>query len=78
MTFIGHVLPLLVFAAIVVLIVANISRRALPRFTMPAARPRPRPQPRPKRSTPLRLVKGAEMDRELADLLRKEKGPRSD
>jgi hypothetical protein len=69
---------LVVLAAIVVLIVANLSRRALPRFTMPAPRPRPRAQPRPKRTTPLRLVKGAEMDRELAELLRKEDRPRPD
>jgi hypothetical protein len=76
MAFIGHVLPLVVLAAIIVLIVSNLSRRSLPRFTMPA--PRPRPQPRPKRTTPLRLVKGAQMDRDLAELLRKEERPRPD
>ncbi len=65
MTFVGHVLPLAVIAAILVLIVANLSRRALPRFVIP------KPRPRPKRSH-LRMVKGAEMDSALTDLLKSE------
>ncbi len=58
-------LPLLVLATIVWLIVARQSGRSFPRFRMPAP-----PPPRPKRTTKLKLVKGAAMDRQLAELLR--------
>jgi hypothetical protein len=70
MTFIGQLLPLLVVAAIVALIVARLIGRRAPRAPKPAARPRA------KRTTPLRMVKGAAMDRELTKLLREERPPR--
>jgi len=69
MNFIGQLLPLVVLATIVWLIVARRSGRSLPRFSMPAP-----PPPRPKRTTKLKLVKGAAMDRQLAELLRGEDG----
>jgi hypothetical protein len=65
MNFIGQVLPLLVLGTIVWLIVARRTGASLPRFRMPAP-----PPPRPKRTTKLKLVKGAAMDRQLGELLR--------
>jgi hypothetical protein len=47
------------------LIVARRTGASLPRFRMPAP-----PPPRPKRTTKLKLVKGAAMDRQLGELLR--------
>ncbi|HEV8020524.1 MAG TPA: hypothetical protein VGP41_04620 [Candidatus Lustribacter sp.] len=67
MNFIGQLLPLLVLGTMVWLIVARRTGASLPRFRMPAP-----PPPRPKRTTKLKLVKGAAMDRQLADLLRSE------
>jgi len=71
MNFIGQVLPLLVLGTIIWLIVARRPGASLPRFTLPARHVRP--APRPKRATKLKLVKGASMDRQLAELLRQEK-----
>lgn len=63
MNVIGHAVPLIAVAIIVVLIAANAARRRLPRFALP------KPRPRPKRSH-LRMVKTSTMDRELAELLK--------
>jgi hypothetical protein len=72
MNFIGQLLPLIVVALIIWLIVARKLGTTMPRFSMPAPRPRP-----PKR-TPLRMVKGAAMDRELTKLLKSEGQNRPD
>jgi hypothetical protein len=68
MNFIGQLLPPLVLGLIIWLIVARRPFAGLRRFTLPTP---PRPRPRPKRST-LKLIMGAAMDRELANLLRSE------
>jgi hypothetical protein len=68
MNFIGQLLPPLVLGTIIWLIVARRPFGNFRGFRMPT---RPRPRPRPKR-TALKLVKGAAMDRELANLLRSE------
>jgi hypothetical protein len=71
MNFIGQLLPPLVLGLIIWLVIARRPGSSFPRFRMPSPPP-PRPRPRPKRTTPLKLVKGAAMDRELANLLRSE------
>jgi hypothetical protein len=68
MNFIGQLVPLLVLGTIIWLIVARRAGGGYPRFTFTM----PAPRPRPKRRPPLKLVKGAAMDRELANLLRSE------
>jgi len=71
MNFIGQLLPPLVLGLIIWLIIARRPGAGLPRmrFTLPTP---PRPRPRVKRGPPLKLVKGAAMDRELTNLLRSE------
>jgi hypothetical protein len=67
LTFLGHLVPLVVLAVIVVLIAARLVCRALPTVSLPRRR-----LPR-KRRPPLRVIKSSAMDRELAELLRAEK-----